>query len=149
MNSFRQSSLLVTGTLALAVAAWAQTTSPTANPLPPESPRASAPGVPPAPVPAAPDQEMPTELATPAAPASTAEPVAAPAPLRELNFAEADTDGDKKLSLTEYSIFVGSRMATRGTETVSEEMIQRFRQLDQNKDAFLTEAEARNAPQPR
>ncbi len=128
MNRFFQSSLLVTGTLVLAVAAFAQQTAPAA---PPATPRADAPAAP-----------INPNQATPAT-----EQAAAPAPLRELNFAEADTDGDKRISLSEFSTFVESRMASRSTETVREETIQRFLDLDQNNDAYLSESEARVTPQ--
>jgi hypothetical protein len=140
MNHFHQSALSTLGALALAAASFAQspTSSPANPPVPPESPRAQPPGEPPRPNPV-------TPAATPAAP--DANPVAAPAVApRELNFTEADTDKDGRVSIHEYTTYVENRLTTHSTLPLSEETIERFRQLDQDNDAFLSQAEASTPP---
>jgi hypothetical protein len=138
--------LLLTGALAFATAALAQTPAAANRPNPPAPPRTDAPGTP----------INPQQASTPAAQnnasgvtnqAPDAEP-AATTPLRDLNFAEADVDGDKKVSLTEFANYVGNRPANKSTDPLSAEVIDRFRQLDQNNDAFLSESEANTPPQP-
>jgi hypothetical protein len=139
--------LLLTGALAFATGAFAQTSAAANRPNPPAPPRTDAPGTP----------INPQQASTPAAQnnasgvtsqAPDAEPAAAATPLRELNFAEADVDGDKKVSLTEFANYVGNRPANKSTDPLSAEVIERFRQLDQNNDAFLSESEANTPPQP-
>jgi protein-disulfide isomerase len=144
-------SLLVTGTLALAATVFAQTPA-TNRPIPPAPPRADAPGTPINPQQATPaqaggtgTQAMP-DATKPATPAM--EPAAAAVALRELNFAEADTDHDKKVSLTEFANYVGNRPANKSTDPLTEESIERFRQLDRDNDAFLSESEATAPSQP-
>lgn len=126
---------LLTSTLAAGV--FAQSTPATNRTNPPAPPSASSPGVPAAPGPATPAG------ATPAAIQETPS-----TPLRELNFTEADVDGDRKISLTEFSTFVENRLETRSTGALSEQTIERFRQFDQDNDAFLSETEARATPPP-
>jgi hypothetical protein len=135
--SFRP--LLVIGVLAVAAAAVAQTTPATNRPNPSAPPRPDAPGAPINPQQAStPAQAVSGGTSQPAA----AEPATAPAPLRELNFAAADVDGDKRISLTEFSNYVGNRPANSSTDPITADLIERFRQLDQNGDAYLSEAEA-------
>jgi hypothetical protein len=124
MNRFTFSALLAAATLS--VTAFAQTTATPATP--PAPPRPDAPG-------------------TPINPEQTT-PVAAPAAqVRELVFAEADTDKGGRVSLTEYSNFVESRVANRSIGPLSEQTIERFRQLDQDNDAFLSPSEAATVQQ--
>lgn len=130
--------LLLTGALTLAITASAQTA--TNRPVPPAPPRTDAPGSP-----INPQQNTPAATAQPAAPA---ESTPAATPLRELNFAEADADGDRRLSLNEYVTFVEARMSTRSTQPLNPETIDRFRQLDQDNDAFVSETEATVRQQP-
>lgn len=140
-------SLLFTVALSLAVTTFAQTPA-TDRPVPPAPPRTDAPGAPINPrqnTTAAPDQTAAPATATPAAPAETAP---APAAIRELKFAEADSDGDKRLSLNEYVTYVEARMATRSTLPLNPETIDRFRQLDQDNDGMVSEAEATVQQQP-
>jgi hypothetical protein len=136
-----RSSLLLAGALTLAGSLSAQQ-APLNRPVPPAPPRSDAPGTP--------INPRQTAVGAPSTPANQAPgavgATAQSTPLRELNFAEADTDGDKKVTLTEFANYVGNRPANGSTEPLSEEMIERFRQLDQNGDATLTESEAA-APQ--
>jgi hypothetical protein len=127
MNRFTFSALLAAATLS--VTAFAQTTATPATP--PAPPRPDAPGTPINP-------EQTTPVAAPAEPA---------AQVRELVFAEADTDKDGRVSLTEYSNFVESRVANRSVNPLSEQTIERFRQLDQDNDAFLSPSEAATVQQ--
>src|SRR3954469_23940634 len=144
-----RSSFLTAGALALAIAASAQSTRATSRPNSPAPPRADAPGAPinPRQTTTSPGTNALTNPATPANQAPAAEPEPASPPLRDLNFAEADADGDKRVTLTEFANYVGNRPETRSTEPVTADLIERFRQLDRNGDATLTEAEATATPQ--
>lgn len=135
-------SLFAAGILALSATALAQSGPATNRPNPPAPPRSDAPGAP-----VNPRQTTPAGAAaqmTPPnqAPAAAAEPEAPSTPLREMKFAEADADGDKKVTLTEFSNYVGARPASASVEPLTEEVIERFRQLDRDGDAALTESEA-------
>jgi hypothetical protein len=133
MNRFPFSALVAT--TALAMTAFAQTPSPAEPANPPAPPRPDAPLAP-----------INPQQATPvAAPPETTAPAA---PLRELVFAEADADKDSRVSLTEYANFVESRHASRSVGALNEQTIERFRQLDQDNDAFLSESEATVQQQP-
>lgn len=127
--------LLLSGAFALSLTAFAQSGPATNRPVPPAPPRPDAPGAP-----INPQQNTPA--------ATAAQPAESAAPRRELVFAEADTDGDKRVSLHEFTTFVEARMDTRSTQPVSEATIDRFRQLDQDNDAFVSEAEATVQQQP-
>ena len=140
-------SLLVSGLLAFSATAFAQSGSATNRPNPPAPPRTDAPGSP-----VNPRQASPAATATSVTPANQApeavEPASQSTPLRELNFAEADTDGDRKVTLTEFSNYVGGRVANHSVEPLTEEVIERFRQLDRNGDGVLSESEASAPPVP-
>lgn len=139
-----RSTLLFSTALILTSAGFAQTSA-ARQPNPPAPPRTDAPGAP----------INPRQAGAPAQPVTNAAPqeeqaaaAEAPnAPMRDLKFADADADGDKKVSLTEFSNYIGNRPANSSTEPVSTEMIERFRQLDQDGDAMLSEMEA-NSPAP-
>jgi hypothetical protein len=67
--------------------------------------------------------------------------LAAPTAPREFNFSAADANGDKRVSFIEY---VDSVSGTPGAnEPVNDQALQQFRLLDRDKDAFLSESEAR------
>jgi hypothetical protein len=134
MNRFTLPALLASSLLA--VAAFAQNPPPD-RASPPVPPRPDAPNTPINPNQPAPAQAAPAE-----------EPAPALSPVRELVFGEADADQDGRVSLNEYTTFVENRMATRSTEPVREETIQRFLDLDQNNDAFLSQSEATVQQQP-
>ncbi len=149
-----RSSLLITGALAFAATAFSQSTPATDRPNPAASSRTDAPGAPVDPQPAATPAPGPGVNGVQAAPSASKpatpalEPAAAAVTLRELNFSEADTDHDKKVSLTEFANYVGNRPANRSTDPLTAELIERFRQLDQDNDAVLTESEATAPAQP-
>lgn len=126
---------IIAGSLTFAAVAFAQTTSPANRPVPPVPPQPDAAATP-----------INAEQVPPATPATPAESPAT-APARDLVFTDADADKDRRVSLTEFANFVESRAANNSISPLSEQTIERFRQLDQDGDAFLSETEAAGVQQ--